>query len=179
MAKYFVFCLFKNNNLMIKMINKIEMFVELLIPDTTAITAFHTLKNMGFKQLKKLDREDYYYFAVDEDFKKFSDKMVKVDILVNANKHKYRTKLLSEKIKEKRDELHKVHVLVQDIGNNASGALSVLKHRLGFLQIKEMKKGVFWTLHLKTKDKKEAFETSKKIAESLLYNKHYQECRVL
>jgi len=162
------------------MINKIEMFVDLLIPDTTAITAFHTLKNMGFKQLKKLKREDHYYFVADDDFQKFSDKIGKVDILVNANKNMYKTKLAGGKIKdEKADELQTAHVLVQDIGDNASGTLNVLRHRLGFTQIKEMKKGVFWTLYLKCNGKKEALEIAKQIADSLLYNKHYQECKVL
>src|SRR3989338_4030112 len=121
------------------MINKIEMFVDLLIPDTTAITAFHTLKNIGFKQLKKLKREQYYYFVVDEELKKFSDEIGKVDILVNANKNRYKTKLLNEKIKEKKeDELQIAHVLIQDMGDNAAGTLSVLRNRLGFTQIKEM-----------------------------------------
>ena len=155
------------------------MFVDLLIPDTTAITAFHTLKNIGFKQLKKLKREQYYYFAVDEDFKKFSDEIGKVDILVNANKNRYKTKLLDERIKEKKEEdLQIVHALIQNIGDNAAGTLSVLRNRLGLTQIKEMKKGVFWTLYLKA-DKKEALETAKKIADGLLYNKHYQECMIL
>lgn len=160
------------------MINKIELFVDLLIPDTTAITAHHTLKNMGFKQLKKLKREDYYYFVVDDELKKFSDEIGKVDILVNANKNSYRTKLVDGKIKEKKeDELSIIHVLVQDIGDNASKTLNVLKHRLGFTQIKEMNKGVFWTLYLKAEEK-EALEISKQIAAGLLYNKHYQECRI-
>ncbi len=162
------------------MINKIEMFVDLLIPDTTAITAFHTLKNMGFRQLTKLKREQYYYFVVAEDFKRFPNKIGKVDILVNANKNRYKTKLLDDKIKKNKEEnLQITHILIQDMGNNAAETLSVLRHRLGFTQIKEMKKGVFWTLYLKTDDKKEAFETAKNISESLLYNKHYQECRIL
>jgi len=160
------------------MVNKIEVFVDLLIPDTTAITAFHTLKNMGFKQLKKLKREDYYYFVTFDEFDKFSKEIGKVDIIVNANKNKYKTKLVDEKIKEKKEEeITIVHVLVQDIGDNATGTLNVLRHRLGFAEIKEMKKGVFWTLYLKA-DKKEALELAKQIADGLLYNKHYQECKV-
>ena len=31
---------------------EIEMTVELLVPDTTALTTFHTLGKMGFSRLK-------------------------------------------------------------------------------------------------------------------------------
>ena len=67
-----------------------ELYVKLLIPDTTAITAFQTLKRMGYETLKSLTRSDYYRFESEEDIK---EKITTCDILVNVNKHKPFTEL--------------------------------------------------------------------------------------
>ena len=40
-----------------------ELFVGLKIPDTTAITAFHTIERMGYK-IKNLKRNIYYKFDI-------------------------------------------------------------------------------------------------------------------
>ncbi|MBL7206802.1 MAG: phosphoribosylformylglycinamidine cyclo-ligase [Candidatus Aenigmarchaeota archaeon] len=147
---------------------EIELTVELLIPDTTALTAFHTLKKIGFKELKKLRREDYYKFTVkNDDFKKVSEKLGKTDILVNANKHRFMTKLSDESF-----DGEGVKVLVQDI-DNKDGMLETLRNRLGLKEIESMERGVLWTLDLEKK------ELAKEIAESLLFNKHYQEYKIL
>ena len=41
--------------------NEIELIVGLKIPDTTAITAFHTLEKLGYNRLIKLKREDLFF----------------------------------------------------------------------------------------------------------------------
>src|SRR3989338_1904119 len=84
--------------------NQAELLVGLKIPDTTAITAFHTLERMGFSTVKSLERMDYYLFNFDGDFDVFKEKIVKVDILVNANKHIPRVKRKDEKLRHDSDE---------------------------------------------------------------------------
>lgn len=153
--------------------NKIELIVGLKIPDTTAITAFHTLEKMGFKELKKLRREDYYKFTVNEGFDKFSKKISKVDILVNANKNKFMVKSADEGFKEEETDLKIVRALVKDVSDGAKNLLSTLKTRLGFKQVSSMEKGVLWTLFLDA-DKEEASLIADKIAKSLLFNENYQ-----
>lgn len=143
-----------------------ELIVKLIIPDTTAITAFHTLEKMGYR-IKTLERADYYVFEADKDFKKFSEEIKKVDILVNANKHRAAVKKPEDKF-----ENTNVKVLVKDI-DQGKGLLRTLQNRLGFKQIKSVEKGVLWTIG--TKDK----ALAKKIAENLLYSRHYQECKVI
>ena len=69
----------------------LELFVGLKIPDTTAITTFHVLERLGYK-ISKIKREIYYKFEVG-DAEKFSKKVGKVDVLVNANKNKFSTEL--------------------------------------------------------------------------------------
>ena len=59
-----------------------ELFVGLKIPDTTAITTFKTIKKLGYN-ISKLKREIYYKFEGED-----SEKLGKVDVLINANKNK-------------------------------------------------------------------------------------------
>jgi len=143
--------------------HKINLYVGLKIPDTTAITTFHTLEKLGFKNLKKLTREIYCSFEFRGDESEFKKKISKVDILVNANKNKVRYELDDDA----------VHVLVKDIGDKCEGLCPTLQERLGLKEIISMEKGTLWSLEGVDK------ETAEKIAKKLLYNKHYQEIKIL
>ena len=150
----------------------IKLFVALKIPDTTAITAFHTLERLGYKELRHLDREEYYEFVADTDIEIFMEEIVKVDILVNANKH-------SATIIKAEDERHDegvIKVLVKNSGDNASGLLSILKNRMGFSNIKDMKKGILWKMKIESPNPK---TIAQKITTDLLCNEHYQEFEII
>ena len=155
----------------------IEMFVSLKVPDNVAITAFNTLKRMGYKNLIKLERSDYYKFDIIGDGNKFKEEISKADILVNANKHKFSFSLeKNSDIKNKKIILKKINVLVQDLGNGNS-LLSTLKERLNFTSIKKLEKGILWAMHF---DKKiQAEKIAVDIAKNLLMNGNYQKFRVL
>ncbi|MDP3766137.1 MAG: hypothetical protein Q8R04_06510 [Nanoarchaeota archaeon] len=150
----------------------IEMFVSLKVPDNVAITAFNTLKKMGYDELIALERSDYYKFEISGDEKKFKDEISKVDILINANKHKFLFSI--EKNKDNKNSI--VNVLVQDL-DNGSGLLSVLKERLGFKNIKKIEKGVLWAMHFK-KDA-DAEKNAVDITKNLLMNENYQKFKIL
>jgi len=143
--------------------NTVELFVGLKIPDTTAITTFHVLRRLGYP-IDKLKREIYYKFEIESDPQRFSEKVGKVDVLVNANKNKFSTTLQKEEGAFK--------ILVKDINDNCEGLLKTL-HKLGLNEIKGMKKGVLWTLYV------DSIKTANDIAEKLLYNKNYQEIEIL
>lgn len=140
---------------------QVELLVGLKIPDTTSITAFHTLKKMGYG-INELKRKIYYKFYIEGDAERFIREIVKVDILVNANKN---TAEINSKIQGKSA------VLVKDIGEGCS-MLKTLQERLGFSQIKRMEQGVLWLMDC-------GKDTAEKIAKDLLANEHYQEYRVL
>jgi phosphoribosylformylglycinamidine (FGAM) synthase PurS component len=150
---------------------KIKLFVKLKIPDTTAITAFHTLERLGFKELKKLEREDYYEFVVLKDVDKFMKNIVKVDVLVNANKHSYNIFKTEDVPNE-----DAIRVIVKDSDDKALGLLSTLKGRLGFNDITDVSRGVLWKMTIEGDNKKEIAE---KIAKDLLMNENYQEIEFL
>ena len=80
----------------------VEMFVSLKVPDNVAITAFNTLKRMGYDKLKNLERSDYYKFNIKDNAEDFKERISNADILVNANKHKYNFELNNEKTNNKK-----------------------------------------------------------------------------
>ena len=143
------------------------MFVSLKIPDTTAITTFHTLEKLGFAELKKLKREVAYSFEIKGDAAKFKEKASKVDILVNANKNNVRYEADDDAI----------HVLVKDVGGTDS-LLSTLKDRLGLKEINSMEKGTLWSLYFDC-DKEKAKKLAEEIADKLLFSQHYQEMKII
>ncbi len=145
-----------------------ELFVSLKVPDNTARTAFHTLERMGYNKLKKVERQDYYKFQFSGNIRSFQEKISKVDILVNANKHQYSFNLERSK---------NVNVLVQNL-DSEKGLLSTLKTRLGFKNIKKVEKGVLWILSINA-DKDEAKNTAEQIAKDLLMNENYQKMMIL
>ncbi|MBI2208930.1 hypothetical protein HYU50_05545 [Candidatus Woesearchaeota archaeon] len=149
-----------------------ELFISLKVPDNVAITAFHTLERMGYNQLKKLERKEYCKFEFSGDKKSFERNISHVDILVNANKHKFSFSL-DNSIKNNEN---KVNVLVQDLGDG-SGLLKTLKERLGFKGIKKMEKGVLWTLYFGNII--DAEDIAVGITKSLLMNENYQKYRIL
>lgn len=144
--------------------SRVELFVGLKIPDTTAITTLHTIEKMGIS-VSKVKREMYYKFDVEGDADAFASKVGKVDILVNANKNKFSDKLEKEK--------GMFYILVKDKDDDCSGLLHTLQERLGLSEIKKMEKGVLWCLGVDSLDK------AKEIASKLLFNENYQEMEVL
>ena len=143
----------------------IEMIVSLKVPDTTAITALQTLQKIGFGKIKDIKRADYYKFSVENDTEKFKEKICKVDILVNANKHSYDFSISKDS---------NVKVLVKNINGEESSILSTLKNRLGFKNIKKVEKAVLWSLSIDA-EQKDAIKIAENAARELLVNENYQE----
>ena len=147
------------------------MFVSLKIPDNVAITAFNTLERMKFKELKKLERSDYYKFDVQGNVEDFKKKISNMDILVNSNKNNYNFELSNVK-----NNFKIMNILIQDI-DPADNLLKTLKERLGFTNIKKLEKGILWVMHF---DKKvNAKKAAVDITKSLLMNENYQKYRIM
>ncbi len=157
-----------NNPTKLKMPKTAEMIVSLKIPDATAITALQTLHRTGFKKISGIKRSDYYKFSFDGDAGDFKNKISKVDILVNANKHSCGFLI-------RRDDSVKLLVKNTDEGD---GLLKTLKNRLGFSQIKKAEKGTLWEISVDG-DEKEKLKIAEKAAKELLVNENYQEFEIL
>lgn len=147
----------------------VEMVVSLKVPDTTAITALQTLQKIGFNKIKDVKRSDYYRFLAEGDESKLKEKISKVDILVNANKHSFKFSISKN---------NAINILVKNINDDSSGLLSTLKNRLGFDNLKKIEKAVLWTLSIEAEEK-ESRKIAEKAAKDLLVNDNYQEYVIL
>lgn len=147
----------------------VEMIVSLKVPDNTAITTLQTLQKIGFNNVKDVKKADYYKFSVEGDEEKFREKISKVDILVNANKHSCDFSIKNDGT---------VKILVKNINDDGSSILSTLKNRLGVKNIKSVEKAVLWSLTIDA-DESEAKKIAEKAAKELLVNEHYQEYKIL
>ena len=150
----------------------LEMTVWLKMPDTTAITDLQTLHNIGIKSVKDLKRADYYKFYFEGDEDAFRQKISKIDILVNANKHYVSFGMQ----KDAQDSA--ARLLVKNTDENAGGILSVLKNRLGFSNIKKIEKATLWELKTEGSEK-DAIKIADRAAKELLVNEHYQQYSIL
>ncbi len=146
----------------------VEMVVSLKVPDTTAITTFQTLQKLGFKKIKDVSKSDYYRFSIEGDLEEFKEKICKVDILVNANKHSYDFSI----------KKHGVNILVRNINDDGNHILSTLKNRLGLKDVKKIERSTLWSLSINA-DEKESMKIADKAAKELLVNEHYQEYTIL
>jgi len=148
-----------------------ELFVSLKVPNNVARTAFYTLERLGYKELKRLDRQDYYKFDYSGDKKSFEKKISQVDILINVNKHKF-----SFLLEKHEGRLRKINILVQNL-ENGSGLLKTLRERLGFKNIKAVETGFLWSLYLH--DITGAENIVVDITKNLLMNENYQKFKIL
>ncbi len=145
---------------------EVELFVSLKIPDTTAVTAMQTMRKMGYN-VSRVKRINYYKFYIGDNKEEFENKIKKIDVLVNVNKHKASTKL-------ERDE-SAIYLLIKDIGDNCSNLTAVLRDRLNLKELKRMERGVIWALYIDSGNKE---EIAKRIGKELLCNENYQEIKV-
>ncbi len=150
-----------------------EMYVSLVISDNTALTAANVLRKMGYHNLLNLKREAYYKFTFEGDSKSFSQKIAKIDILVNANKNRVFFKSPDDKFADARPR-----ILVREKDDNCNELLFTIKNRLGLKNIRKMERGIVWTIAI---DDKPENVTPKawEIARRLLYNKHYQTAEII
>lgn len=147
----------------------VEMIVSLKVPDTTALTALQTLRKIGFARIKDAARAEYYRFLIDGDEEKFRQKISKVDVLVNANKHFFQFSI------PKDDNLK---LLVRNIDGDGASILSLLNKRLGFKNVSGVEKATLWSLKIESGEG-ESRKIAEKAAKELLANENYQSCEVM
>ncbi|MFH1850085.1 MAG: hypothetical protein ABH879_07950 [archaeon] len=145
---------------------KIQLFVSLKIPDTTAITAYQTVRRMGYDKIANIKRYDNYVFDVAGSGGEIEKQLAKTDILVNSNKHNAAFLLEAED--------NCIRLLVTERKANFQGILTVLRDRLGFRQIRSLARGTVWCLYFEGDLNK---GIAQEIGDKLLYNRHYQEIR--
>lgn len=134
---------------------KTELYVQLIIPDNTALTAQRVLKKLGHAVAVR--RYEYYELTAPSDI---YEQAAACDVLVNANKHRSMRSL---------PESGNTFVKVTE--REPAALLARELQRLD-LPVEDVRKGVIWELDVRR-------EEAARIAEELLYNRHYQNCEVI
>ena len=80
------------------------------------------------------------------------------------------------KLEQNEGRLKKINVLVQNLDDD-SGLLRTLKERLGFKNIKNLEKGVLWSMYLH--DITGAENIAVDITKNLLMNENYQKFKII
>jgi len=149
----------------------IELLVGLKIPDTTAITTLRTINSIGYK-VPTLVRFIYYKFTIENHSDSLLQKIIKTDILVNANKHNFAL-LVDGKMHKfgTREYTDNNSVVVDNIEDDTQGLKDTLVN-LGFKgkdALNKIETGILWKFDDTIRE-----SMLKEITEELLYNKHYE-----
>ena len=136
--------------------NSTELLVDMIITDNEAVTIENALKQSGFENVE-IKKKVYWEIKTDDlDL----DAVIKSGELLNTNK---------ENIVEKLGEDY-YNLLVMYKGNaQGKEKAFTLKHRLGFDNIKDIKKGILWQIKCQKKDLDQILATN------IFYNPFSQE----
>jgi len=138
-----------------------KVFVSLKIPDAVAATALNTIqRRLGYADIEKLYREEYWQFEFAEGNIKDNHKILKDIIentssIYNSNKHRYQLELPDGKSEGRSflmdtDLFSCISILVKSIeDSHARIMLETLRKRFNLIdKLLCMERGMMWTLGL-------------------------------
>lgn len=170
----------------------LQFFVDLIINDNEAETFQTALRHLGMGNVR-VWRQTHYEIRHHIRGSDLAKKIIQSDVLLNTNKEKIMIKMPNGKLftyaREKQDLLPSpktlvepggsatLHLLVRDKQDFAGlSKAQMLRRRLGFTKIDEVKKGTLWHLHFDTKSEKERERMLRRLLKMNLFaNPHGQD----
>lgn len=162
----------------------VELDVRSIIPDSTAVTARQALGRLGLTKIVDVHRVQRWRFAFDGgDAEELAARLERVDVLVNANKHRAATRILGGTAEEHRPpqsprprtSARAVWVAVAARHDaRAASMLSVLRDRLGFDRLAGCTLTELWRLDVAVDSPQEAREVGRAAMHALLVNPQFQ-----
>lgn len=168
-----------------------EMRISLIITDNEAETFELTLKKLGFSNVE-IKRKTHVEIGYDgkPDFQKLTKKLTQSGVLLNTNKEtaqfnfpktvlkrlfQFASKKTSQEAAEEKQFTFRL--LVREKSDFTGMAkLATLRDRLKFSEIRELKTGTLWEIHVPTKSKNKAEDEFRRIIKTrLFWNPHRQE----
>ncbi|MCJ7443771.1 MAG: phosphoribosylformylglycinamidine synthase subunit PurS [Methanotrichaceae archaeon] len=153
---------------------RIYIRVWLKIPDAEAATVKNTLtRRLGFQnQISDVKKERLYIIEVDSgDPAELAKNFAKE--LVNENKESYRSSFEDLSFEDGYVPI-KVNLHIED--GEAISTQNRLHNRLGYRNIRDVKRATIWKLYIKDDNQE---EIAKQITESLLINPHKDSYEIL
>lgn len=163
---------------------EVELDVRSIIPDSTAVTTRQALVRLGFGSIVDVHRVQRWRFSFDAgEADALASRLERVDVLVNANKHRAVTRILDGTATEHRApqgprarlECRSVWVAVESLPDSRAVAmLSVLRDRLGFDRLTGCASTELWRLDVAAGSLQEAIGAGREAMRALLVNPQFQ-----
>ena len=162
----------------------VELDVRSIIPDSTAATTRQALGRLGIASILDVHRVQRWRMSFEGgDAYELAARLERVDVLVNANKHRATTRILDgmpgehrpPRSSRPRSAARSVWVAVESRGDSrASTTLSVLRDRLGFERLTGCTLTEMWRLDVASDSLSDAQGIGRRAMEALLVNPQFQ-----
>jgi phosphoribosylformylglycinamidine (FGAM) synthase PurS component len=124
---------------------KIDVAIELIIPDNTAFTVLTALRHLGYAELEIVERAEHIILTVDDDAQ--PDDLVahlaRAEVVFNPNKHRLSYAVEGSAPPAKPAELE---VLVRDKDEDNSRLVRLLTTTFGVSGVHDIERAVGWRL---------------------------------
>ncbi len=124
---------------------KIDVAIELIIPDNTAFTVLTALHELGYKELIRVERADHFIIKVADTAR--SDDVVqqfsRAEVVFNPNKHR-----LSYAVEDAPCvQPQEAEAVVSDKDEDSSRLVALLAGTFGMSALRSIKRAVGWRLY--------------------------------
>lgn len=125
---------------------KIDVAIELIIPDNTAFTVLTALRELGWAQLERVERAEHIILTVDDDARPADlvEHLAHAEVVFNPNKHR-----LSYTVEGSAPlaEPPQLEAIVADIDEDNSRLVQLLANTFGVRGLNAIERAVGWRLH--------------------------------
>ena len=125
---------------------KIDVAIDLLIPDNTAFTVLTALRDLGYAELEKVERTEHIILDVDTGAQpeELVAHLARAEVIFNPNKHRLSYAVEGHAPLAKPAELE---ALVADRDEDNTKIVRLLTGTFGVSGVREMERAVGWRLY--------------------------------
>jgi phosphoribosylformylglycinamidine (FGAM) synthase PurS component len=125
---------------------KIDVAIELIIPDNTAFTVLTALRHLGYDDLKKVGRSEHVLLGVADgaEPEEIVHAVSRAEVLFNPNKHRMSYAVDAAAQASVPPEFE---AIVQDKDENNGRLVALLAGTFGMTALRELSRGVGWRLY--------------------------------
>ncbi len=134
---------------------ELEIAIDLIVPDNTAYTVLVALRQLGYKELERVERSEIVVLGLDaapSDVERIVARIAHAEILFNPNKHRMSYVLAASRSDEGKADGAQWEALVTDRDDNTSALVKLLAGPFGLRELRSLSRGVAWRLYEKGGD---------------------------
>jgi phosphoribosylformylglycinamidine (FGAM) synthase PurS component len=128
---------------------ELEIAVELIVPDNTAYTVLVSLRQLGYRELERVERSQILRLTADArsaDAANLVERIKHAEVLFNPNKH-VMTYATANAEPGSSNGAADWEAVVTDRDDDTSGLVRLLQGPFGMRELRSLTRGVAWRLH--------------------------------